>query len=213
MPQIAHSALHPGTSAAPPLVQSIPPRRSLRPFWAIAIGAGLCLSCLEPASAARARSPAEHERAVRRYFDEVWNAGHLDVLDELLATDYVNHTPSTPNPPPGPGGLKPIVTAIRSAFPDLRFDIEDILVDGDKVAVRVRMRGTHQRSLFGLPATGKTVDVEQINIEHFVGSKIREHWRVTDELSLLRQLGAVPPTSLHHSDSDGALGSRSRTGQ
>jgi steroid delta-isomerase-like uncharacterized protein len=150
--------------------------------------------CAERAQPARTGDSlrAQREQAVRRYFGDVWNAGRLEVLDELLTADYVNHTPSTPNPAPGPAGLKPIVAAIRSAFPDLHYSIEDILVDGDEVAARVRVRGTHQGPLFGLPASGKVVDVPQINIEHFAGGRIREHWRVTDELTLMRQLGAVP---------------------
>jgi predicted ester cyclase len=109
-----------------------------------------------------------------------------------LAADYVNHTPSTPNPAPGPAGLKPIVAAFRSAFPDLHFEIEDLLVQGDRVAVRVRMEGTHRGPLFGLPATQRRVRVQQINIKRFREGKIVEHWRVTDELGLMRQLGVVP---------------------
>ncbi|WP_437815359.1 ester cyclase [Sorangium sp. So ce1078] len=146
-----------------------------------------------------ARSPSSsgtpdeklHEIVVRRYFDEVWSQGRLEVLDELLAPGYVNHTPSTPDPPPGPGGLKPIVAAFRVAFPDLHFTIEDLFVKGDRVAVRVRMEGTQDGPLFGIAATHRRVSVEQINIELFRGGKIVEHWRVTDELGLMRQLGVV----------------------
>jgi predicted ester cyclase len=134
----------------------------------------------------------QHEAAVRRYFAEAWSEGHLDVLDDLLAADYINHTPSTPNPPPGPAGLKPIVAAFRVAFPDLRFTVEDVVVDGDRVAVRVRMEGTHTGPLFDIAPTRRHVSVEQMNLERFRGDRIVEHWRVTDELGLMRQLGVVP---------------------
>ncbi|XXX78998.1 ester cyclase [Sorangium sp. So ce134] len=144
-----------------------------------------------PSSSGRTTEEERHEIAVRRYFDEVWSRGRLEVLDELLAPGYVNHTPSTPNPPPGPGGLKPIVAAFRAAFPDLHFTIEDLVVKGDRVAVRVRMEGTQDGPLFGIAATHRHVSVEQINIELFRGGKIVEHWRVTDELGLMRQLGVV----------------------
>ena len=127
-----------------------------------------------------------------RYFNEVWNGGDVTVLDQLLAPSYINHTPSTPNPPPGPEGLKPIVLAMRRAFPDLHYEIKDLIATEDAVVIRVVMTGTHRGELFGLPATGKKVNVQQINIEHIRDGRIVEHWRVTDELKLMRQLGAVP---------------------
>ncbi|NUP07394.1 MAG: ester cyclase [Polyangiaceae bacterium] len=144
-----------------------------------------------PTATERPSAEAQQLAVVRRYFDEVWSAGKLEALDELLAPDYVNHTPSTPNPPPGPGGLKPIVAAFREAFPDLHFTIEDAFVDGDRVAVRVTMEGTHDGTLFGIAPTHKRVRVGQINIERFRDGKIVEHWRVTDELGLMKQLGIV----------------------
>ena len=139
-----------------------------------------------------ALAAAEQNRVLaRRYFDEVWNQGKVAALDELLAPEYINHTPSTPNPPPGPRGLKPIVQAMRRAFPDLHYQIEDIIATDDTVVMRVKMTGTHRGELFGLPATGRSISVEQINIEHIRDGRIFEHWRVTDELTLMRQLGVV----------------------
>jgi steroid delta-isomerase-like uncharacterized protein len=130
-------------------------------------------------------------RLIARYFDEVWNRGHLDTLDELLTPDYLNHSPSTPNPPRGPAGLKPIVAAMRDAVPDLHYDILDMVVAADKVAVSVRVTGTHTGPLFGLPATGKRIDVRQMQIEWIKDGRIWQHWRITDELTLLRQVGAI----------------------
>jgi steroid delta-isomerase-like uncharacterized protein len=130
-------------------------------------------------------------RLITRYFDEVWNEGHLDALDELLTPDYLNHNPSTPNPPRGPGGLKPIVAAMRDAVPDLHYHILDMVVAADKVAVFVHVTGTQTGPLFGLPATGKRIDVRQMQIEWLKDGRIWQHWRITDELTLLRQIGAV----------------------
>lgn len=141
---------------------------------------------------ARADRIARNREIGLRYFNEVWNRGNVTALDQLLAPSYINHTPSTPNPSPGPEGLKPIVLAMRSAFPDLHYEIKDLIATEDKVVMRVVMTGTHRGDLFGLPATGKKVSVEQINIEHLRDGRIVEHWRVTDELTLMRQLGAVP---------------------
>lgn len=139
-----------------------------------------------------AASATQHnEKLVRRYFEEVWNGGRVDVLDGLLAPEYVNHTPSTPNPPPGPAGLKPIVQAIRAAFPDLHYRVEDVVATSGAVVARVVMTGTHRGDLFGVPPTGRRISVNQINIERVHNGRIVEHWRVTDELTLMRQLGVV----------------------
>ena len=127
----------------------------------------------------------------RRYFQEVWNGGNVAALDELLAPTYVNHTPSTPDPPPGPRGLKPIVLAIRQAFPDLHYEIRDVIATEDAVVIRTVMTGTHRGDLFGVRATGRRVSVDQINIERIRDGRIVDHWRVTDELKLMRELGVV----------------------
>jgi steroid delta-isomerase-like uncharacterized protein len=157
---------------------------------AIAMGSWAVSASADPPKSQGAQA-AYNELLGRRYFEEVWNQGKLDVLNELLAPNYVNHTPSTPDPPPGPAGLKPIVQAIRQAFPDLHYEIEDLIATDEKVVMRVRMTGTHRGELFGLPATGRRVSVGQINIERIEQGRIVEHWRVTDELTLMRQLGTV----------------------
>jgi steroid delta-isomerase-like uncharacterized protein len=144
-----------------------------------------------PASTAANAEAKRNEQLGRRYFEEVWNRGNLNALDQLIAPNYVNHTPSTPNPPPGPAGLKPIVQAMRQGFPDLHYEIKDVVATKDAVVLRVVMTGTHRGDLFGLPATGRKVTVNQINIEHIEHGQIVEHWRVTDELSLMKQLGVV----------------------
>lgn len=136
-------------------------------------------------------SSALNKQIVQRYFTEVWNDGKLDVLNELLDKDYINHTPSTPNPPPGPEGLKPIVSAIRKAFPDLHFEIKELIASDSMAVARLVMTGTQTDSLFNLPPTGRKIVVNQINIEKIVNGKIVEHWRVTDELSMMKQLGFV----------------------
>jgi steroid delta-isomerase-like uncharacterized protein len=137
------------------------------------------------------KAPVDGHTLVRRYFEEVWNQGKVDVLDELLSPDYVNHTPSVGDPPLGPAGLKPIVLAIRRAFPDVHFTIEDVVVTVDAVAVRTTMTGTHTGELFGIAPTYRKVRVMQIQIERVRDGRITEHWRVTDELALMRQLGVA----------------------
>ncbi len=136
-------------------------------------------------------SAHEHARIVHRYFEEVWNRGQIDVLDELLTPDYINHSPSMPNPAPGPPGLKPIVEAMRRAFPDLHYDIIDSVYGEDRAALHVMVTGTHRGDFFGLAPTGRAFRVRQMQIERFADGRIAEHWRVTDESGLLRQLGVA----------------------
>jgi steroid delta-isomerase-like uncharacterized protein len=128
---------------------------------------------------------------IRRYFEEVWNEGDISVLDEIIDPGFINHTPSTPEPIVGPDDLKPVVIILRAAFPDLKFTIEDEIYDGDKAVVRCTMQGTHLGHLFGIPATGKSIKVNHIQIDRIVDDKITEHWRLTDELEMYRQVGAM----------------------
>ena len=125
---------------------------------------------------------------IQLYFEEVWNKGNVGLLDEIISENYINHSPGAPNSIPGPEGLKPIVTAIREGFPDLRFEIKNIVDAGDQVAVHTIMHGTNTGPLFGSSPTNKSVRVEQMQIERIENGKIVEHWRLTDELSMQKQL-------------------------
>lgn len=129
---------------------------------------------------------------IHRYFEEVWNQGKLDVLDDLIAPDYLNHSASTANPKPGPADLKPIVAHMREAIPDLHYEILDLIIAGDKVAVYTRVTGTQASTLWGIAPSGKRIDVRQMQIEWLRNGQIVQHWRITDELGLLRQLGVIP---------------------
>ncbi len=130
-----------------------------------------------------------NEQLIIRYFEDVWNNGNLDVLDEIISQDYINHSPGSPNPLPGPIGLKPIVAAIRKAFPDLKYVIENMVASDTQVAVLTTMSGTHNGDFFGLAPTNKKIKVNQMQIERIANHQIVEHWRVTDDLTMLRQLG------------------------
>ena len=128
---------------------------------------------------------------IRRYFDELFNQGRTELVTELLHPDYVNHSPSSPELPRGRTGVVLVVQALRAAFPDLHYTIDDLVVGEDAVAARTTLRGTHRGDFFGLAATGRSVTVTQMTIERFRDGQIVAHHRVTDELTLLRQLGAV----------------------
>jgi steroid delta-isomerase-like uncharacterized protein len=132
-----------------------------------------------------------HEALIIRYFEEVWNQGKLDVLDEIIAPEYINHNPGITNPLPGPLGLKPIVEAIRRAFPDLHYVIKNMVISNSQVAVHTTMHGTHLDHFFGIAPTHKVIKINQMQIERIHNNKIIEHWRITDDLAMLQQLGQV----------------------
>src|SRR5215470_7301127 len=122
------------------------------------------------------------KKIIERYFNELFNQGRIDLVPDLLHDRYVNHSPS-PGLPPGRAGVIVVVEALRRAFPDLTYTIEDLVVGDDAVAVRTRVRATHRGDFFGAPPSGRAIDVQQITIERFLEGKIVAHHRVTDELS------------------------------
>jgi len=133
----------------------------------------------------------DHAATVRRFYDLI-NAGDFDGFADLLADDFVEHE-EIPGFEPSKAGVIEMFRMYLAAFPDLRLEAEDVLVDGDKVVARVRATGTHQGEFLGMPATGKSVDVQLIDITRFGDDALaREHWGVFDSLAMLQQLGAIP---------------------
>ncbi len=134
---------------------------------------------------------AENKAVVRRFFDEVWNGGKIDVIDEIITPDAVDHNPN-PGQPPGSEGVKWLVRAFRAAFPDLHFDVQEQIAEGDKVVSRWVVSGTQQGEFFGIPATGKRVSISGMDIVRVVDGKMTEHWLNMDQLGMMQQLGLAP---------------------
>ena len=133
----------------------------------------------------------DHAASLRHFYD-LLNAGDVDGFGELLADDFVEHE-ETPGLAPTKEGVKEFFRMYLAAFPDLRLDAEDVLASGDKAVARVRVTGTHQGEFMGMPATGKGVDVQLIDIVRFGADGLaREHWGVFDALAMMQQLGVVP---------------------
>ena len=131
----------------------------------------------------------EKKAMVRRIFEEVWE-GKLDVADEIFDASHVSHGLGV-ELPPGPEGFKQFVSMYRSAFPDVRFTIEDQIVEEDKVVTRWTAHGTQKGELMGISATGKQVVVTGISINHFVEGKVVESWSNWDGLGMMQQLGVA----------------------
>ncbi len=136
--------------------------------------------------------PAEENKAViRRAYDELWNRRNIDVVDELATGDFLNHA-APPDRRRGRQGLRDVVRMFEDAFPDFRYEVEDVIAEGEKVAVRDVFRGTHQGNFMGIPATGNRVTMEAIHIFRFVDGRMAEHWVARDDLGMMQQLGVVP---------------------
>ena len=133
----------------------------------------------------------------RRFFEEVFGQGKLNVLDELIAKDHVNSGPGTlPGLPTGPEGTKQLVTVYRKAFPDLHFTIDEQIAEGDKVVTRWTAHGTHKGELVGIPATDKLATVTGLSVDKFVNGKIVNTWGIFDQFGMMQQLGVIPTPEL-----------------
>ena len=138
---------------------------------------------------------------VRRFFEEVWNGGDLSAIEDLVDDHFTNFGNRLPG---AYAAMRHIVTAWRTAFPDLRYEIQEEIVHGDKVVLRVMLRGTHlgefppgvgpARIMGAMPPTGRSFEADQIHIHRVAGGKIVEHAASRNDLLLLNQLGLVSGT-------------------
>jgi steroid delta-isomerase-like uncharacterized protein len=133
----------------------------------------------------------DNKEIVRRLATEPWT-GNFDVIDELVADDYVGHDPAMPEPTRGPEGVKQFVNQYLVAYPDASLTVEEQIAEGDYVATRWSARGTQKGDLMGISATGKQVTVTGMTISRIAGGKVAEEWTNWDTLGMLQQLGAVP---------------------
>jgi predicted ester cyclase len=133
-----------------------------------------------------------NKQVLQRIYDEVFNQGNLDVVDEVVAPDCVEHTP-----PPGfetgdvRKGLKQFTQALRAGIPDVRFSVEQMLASEDLVAAYYVVEGTHQGQLFGVPATGERIAFHGMDMVRVADGKGTDHWGF-DNL-MLRLTGGAPP--------------------
>jgi len=135
----------------------------------------------------------EQDKAlIRRFIEELFNQGNMSLADEILAPNFVENEQLPPGIPNGREGVKVMSTMLRSAFPDFKATIEDILAEGDKVVIRMTWSGTHKGEFMGIPATGKSISIGVIDIIRIAGGKLVEHWGQMDSMGLMQQIGAIP---------------------
>ncbi len=131
---------------------------------------------------------AQANTELQKKFGEAVNSGNLDLLRDLISSDSVDHDPS-PNQGTGPEGYIKFFTMMRTAFPDLKIEVETLLADEDKVAFAYTVTGTHQGTFMTVEPTGKTIKARGMQISKFENGKMTERWGSSDELGMLKQLG------------------------
>ena len=129
--------------------------------------------------------------SARRLMEESWHEGDFSLIDELVDPSFVSHDPG-PEDIRGPDALKRVIATQREAFPDFRFEIQELFAHEDKVVARWRASGTHRGEFLGLAPTERRATVEGLSIDRWAGDRIVESWIAYDVLSILQQLGAAP---------------------
>jgi len=165
---------------------------------AATVGA-VALAALSPATDAAAQAaPAgvsvqeQNKALVRRWSEELWGRGALDVADSIISPDYVRHDPGDPFPAKGPGDVKRIVTMLRGMLPDLHIEVDAIIAEGDTVVCRYTSTATDTVGYMGKAPTGRKIRTTAMQMFRIVDGRIVESWAVRDDLGVLRQLGHLP---------------------
>jgi len=128
---------------------------------------------------------------VQRIFKEAFNLGNLTVVDEVLTPDHITHQPFS-GVPNGPQDLKWLIILFRTAFPDLHCAVEDEIREGDMVAVRWTLCGTHNGTFLGNPPTGKKIKMQGMIFSRLADGLIVKYWMLIDQFCVLQQLGVIP---------------------
>ena len=137
-------------------------------------------------------TPEEAKAVIRRWNDEGWSGGNYDLAHEIIAPVMTVHGAGGQAVGMGPDGLIDLIRTWRTAFPDGKMTVDDLVVDGDLVGIRNTWHGTHTADFYGIPATGKTVHVTSIGIDRVVDGQVVEGWGELDMIGMMQQLGVMP---------------------
>lgn len=134
---------------------------------------------------------AEDNKERTRQFYAAMSEGNLDAVDEYIAEDFVDHE-EFPGISRDKEGVRQFFTLMRGAFPDFQMEPQEMIAEGDLVAVRAVFTGTQEGEFMGVPATGRTVQVGGFDIIRIRDGKATEHWGLMDAMTMMQQLGAIP---------------------
>jgi steroid delta-isomerase-like uncharacterized protein len=132
----------------------------------------------------------EQNKIISRRFRAELDKGNWSITEELVSPSFVMHMPG--NPPMNRDGVTQVLKMFYGAFPDLHHTFEEFVAEGDKVACRFTISGTHKGDFQDIPPTGKTVNVSASVVDRIVDGKIVEHWTLLDTMGLMQQLGVIP---------------------
>ena len=133
-----------------------------------------------------------NKATMRRLYQEVWNQGNFDILDEIVSPDYVGHLPTPPGAPSGREGLRWLIQMYRAAFPDIYVQVDDQIAEGDKVLTQITIQGTHQGQFMNVPPTNKNIRVTAMVVTRFKNNLNVEGWAELDRFGLMQQLDVIP---------------------
>ena len=134
----------------------------------------------------------EHRTLFVRWFSELWNKKNYEITRELVAAEFTAHGAGGQDIKQGPDGVAGMVKVWHQAFPDGHMTMDDIITEGEFSTIRMTFRGTHTGEFYGIPASGKSVEVTSIGIDRVVGGKICEGWGELNMLGMMQQMGAIP---------------------
>jgi steroid delta-isomerase-like uncharacterized protein len=137
-------------------------------------------------------SAEANKTTIRQWVEAGWNRGDFSNINSMYTADYIFNDPSAPNLPRGPQAIMAVVNIYRTAFPDLRMTVEELVSEGDKVAWRWVVKGTHTGLLMNIPPTGKPVTIAGIVVSRFVDGKWAEDFVNWDTLGMMQQIGVIP---------------------
>jgi len=140
-------------------------------------------------ASSRGRFTVDNARVARRLIEEGFNQGKLEVLEEVLDPDFVEHQRVPPGIPPTRAAVGAIIRALRTGFPDFHLTIESIDAVDDRVWLRLRATGTHNGPFMGNPPTGRAMSIDVMDAVRVRRGRITEHWGVPDHVTLIEQLG------------------------
>ncbi len=133
-------------------------------------------------------------RIQKRWGEEVASQGRVEVLDEILAPDFVDHDPA-PDVTPDREGLKQFFRGMHKSFPDMKAEVDEMVATDDHVAIRYTVSGTHEGAFMGFEPTGRAFKVAAMQIARFENGKVKERWGLTDQIGMLTQLGLIDPVA------------------
>lgn len=140
-------------------------------------------------------SAADNKAITQRFFNEVINGRNFDVIGEMVADDFVEHESFPGLPTTGPAAPRANMEMFAASFPDFRITPDEMIAEGDKVAIMATMTGTHKGEFMGIPPTDKSFEVQVMDVVQYRDGKAIAHWGLTDAMAMMEQLGVMggPP--------------------